>query len=370
MREIKVRLLIGNLPLYSELAEAPPKGVCYIGRISKSVNYYSKSAFKKRKLALLLVKFFKIPRVTYVTTSADVIHSNRGICVLNRRPWVIDVDHVAAFVGFDHKEWRKEWFRRIVKHFLVSNYCKKIMPWSIAAAKSLLNSFPNVPEIANKLEIVYPAVAPFKEKVKKEKTTTLLYVASLFKEKGGVEVLKAFDILRKKYDIKLVVKADVPDEIKEKFNLKEIQYYPYKSEILPRYELLKHFFAKSDIFIYPTYCDIFGLCLLDALSVGLPIVSTNVFAIPEIVEDGKNGFLINSPIIWHDDKYFWSPRGGSEKDRKLIVNQLVEKTSLLIEDSSLRRKMGRYGRKLVEKGKFSIKERNKKLKRIYEEAIS
>jgi hypothetical protein len=31
--------------------------------------------------------------------------------------------------------------------------------------------------------------------------------------------------------------------------------------------------------------------------------------------------------------------------------------------------MGRYGRMLVEKGKFSIKERNKKLKEIYEEAI-
>jgi hypothetical protein len=31
--------------------------------------------------------------------------------------------------------------------------------------------------------------------------------------------------------------------------------------------------------------------------------------------------------------------------------------------------MGRYGRMLVEKGKFSIKERNKKLRRIYEETI-
>jgi len=31
--------------------------------------------------------------------------------------------------------------------------------------------------------------------------------------------------------------------------------------------------------------------------------------------------------------------------------------------------MGKYNRQLIEKGKFSIKERNKKLRRIYEEAL-
>jgi len=54
---------------------------------------------------------------------------------------------------------------------------------------------------------------------------------------------------------------------------------------------------------------------------------------------------------------------------KEVINQLVEKISLLIEDSSLRKRMGRYGRRLVEKGKFSIKERNKKLLKIYQESL-
>jgi glycosyltransferase involved in cell wall biosynthesis len=369
MHEIIVHLLVGNLPLYSELVKTPPKGVRYVNRINKEITpYYSKSTLIKRKLALLATKFLRMPRMTYVMTSADIIHSNRGICILNRKSWVIDIDHASAFVGFDHQKWKDNWYRRIVKHFLISNYCKKIMPWSIAAMKSLLNSFPNITEIANKLEVVYPAVAPFKEKVKKEKTITLLYVASLFEDKGGLEVLKAFDILRKRYDVRLIVKADVPNYLKEKFNFKEIQYYPYKSEILPRHKLLKYFFAKSDIFVYPTYFDIFGLCLLDALAVGLPIVTTDVFAVLEIVEDGKNGFLIHSPLRWHDDRYLFNPHGDSKKNREFIVRQLVEKLSLLIESSSLRRKMGRYSRMLVEGGKFSIRKRNEKLRRIYEEA--
>ena len=41
----------------------------------------------------------------------------------------------------------------------------------------------------------------------------------------------------------------------------------------------------------------------------------------------------------------------------------------MIEDSSLRKKMSKASRKLVESGKFSIKYRNKKLKNIYNESL-
>ena len=61
------------------------------------------------------------------------------------------------------------------------------------------------------------------------------------------------------------------------------------------------------------------------------------------------------------------------RDRKKvhpeIVKQLVEKLSILIENKKLREKMGKEGRKMIEEGKLSIKERNKKLKKIYEEAL-
>jgi glycosyltransferase involved in cell wall biosynthesis len=58
-----------------------------------------------------------------------------------------------------------------------------------------------------------------------------------------------------------------------------------------------------------------------------------------------------------------------DQEGEKLIDEIVDKVSLLIENSSLRKRMGRYGRKLVERGKFSIKERNKKLKRIYEKAI-
>lgn len=49
--------------------------------------------------------------------------------------------------------------------------------------------------------------------------------------------------------------------------------------------------AALDVFIYPSRHEGLGSILLDAMEFGLPIIATNVGGIPEIVEDGLNGFL-------------------------------------------------------------------------------
>jgi len=51
--------------------------------------------------------------------------------------------------------------------------------------------------------------------------------------------------------------------------------------------------------VYPGYSDSFGFAFLEAMAFGLPIVTVDGFARREIVEDGKNGFVIERPeIAW------------------------------------------------------------------------
>jgi glycosyltransferase involved in cell wall biosynthesis len=51
-------------------------------------------------------------------------------------------------------------------------------------------------------------------------------------------------------------------------------------------------YAASDVFVLPTKTDPFGLVFIEAMAAGLPVVGTNVNAVPEIVEDGVTGLLV------------------------------------------------------------------------------
>lgn len=53
-----------------------------------------------------------------------------------------------------------------------------------------------------------------------------------------------------------------------------------------------------------------------------------------------------------------------------VVEEIVQKASILIKNKELRRRMGISGRREIEVGKFSIEKRNEKLKRIFDEALA
>jgi glycosyltransferase involved in cell wall biosynthesis len=118
---------------------------------------------------------------------------------------------------------------------------------------------------------------------------------------------------------------------------------------------------------------------LEAMSFELPIVTTDLYANPEIVQDGVTGLLVEPPI---GVPYHWerslvsmgSPLHGQFMEAIRIpdpafVARLAERLSLLIENVGLRREMGRRARHEVEEGKHSVRHRNKALKAIFDQAV-
>jgi len=74
----------------------------------------------------------------------------------------------------------------------------------------------------------------------------------------------------------------------------------------------------------------------------IPVVSTNISGIPELIENGKEGFLVE-------------PEN---------VEQLANALKILLQDEDMRRKMGKRGRKKIEE-KFNIHKEVEKLLRIW-----
>ena len=107
------------------------------------------------------------------------------------------------------------------------------------------------------------------------------------------------------------------------------------------------FLQQAELFVHPTYNDCFPLVLLEAMQYGLPIVSTTEGAIPGIVTDGENGFLV-------------SPKDSTA---------LAEKLETLILQPELREKMGAAGRMKYEQ-EYTLERFEKRITEIIEEVGS
>jgi len=300
METIRVKPIFGGHQIYQEIVNYPPKGVEYVG-VSKETTggKYYESKKMKEKLGWFLQKF-KLPRMIYVKPgNYDIIHSSRGIIPLNRKPWVIDMEHVHSFFGLNPDLIKNKFWKRFVEKKLASENCKAILCHCEATRQAFFH-YLDCSKFKDKIKVLYPSSHITKISKKPHKKIRLLSILSLFEQKGGPQILEAFSRLEEHYDnIELWIKADVPEMLKKKYNSKNIKYFGYHGEIVPREYLLKKFHAQCDIFLYPTLCDSFGYSLIDALVTGLPIVSTNMFAAPEVVEGGKTGLLlIFLVIIW------------------------------------------------------------------------
>lgn len=85
-------------------------------------------------------------------------------------------------------------------------------------------------------------------------------------------------------------------------------------------------FKKCDIFVFPTHDEAFPLVILEAMSAGLPIVSSDEGSISEMVIDGLNGFIVD-------------PKN---------IDMLTNRVQQLILYPKLRKKMGNAGRDIYE----------------------
>lgn len=307
-------------------------------------------------------------------TDFGLVYASQQL-VFDRTPWVVDFEYANALVNYGDIRL----CRRFVRKALSSTSCRRILPWSDWAERTLYRSM-NCAAFKEKIERVHFAVSPKTfVRSRNDDKIRFLFVGSTnrfnflnFEWKGGYEVVDAFLELSKKYDrLELVMRSWVPPEIQEKCaNRPDIKVLSTRL----CEDALARLYASSDVFLFPTHLNL-GMAILEAMSFELPVIAVSLYDIPEAVQDTKTGILLKPPpnvpyYTWNGapNHYDLELLRGIRRSRAWIVSQIVGRASLLIEDSSLRKRLGREARQSIEQGEFSIRKRNEKLKRIFDEA--
>lgn len=361
MEKIKVYLkrpwIFGDSPYYDYLTKNVSKRIRYVNvgekgqGIVKDIKKFKLLNKAKRAVKLTIRNFFPwLPNAHFTKKGDyDLIHCAHCLS-LNKKPWVMDIEYVnQVWAGGIPKKQKN-----LILKLLQNKHCKKILAWTNWTKSSIIKYFP---EIEKKIEVVYPALPAQKVEKRKSKKINLLFVSRRFYFKGGLHALEVMDKVTKKHkNVEALIISDIPKKILEKYSQNQKLKF---LKFTPKEKLFSEIYPETDILIYPSYTDTFGFIILEALSFGIPVVTVGGQSRNDLIHDGKTGFAIKEPLKWNMQDL------ENTETLKKTIKQIKEKTESLIKNKKLREKMSKNAIKEFRDGKFSIKERNKKLEEIY-----
>lgn len=124
-----------------------------------------------------------------------------------------------------------------------------------------------------------------------EDERVIIHVSNFRKIKNLPDIVESFMKIRAAMPAKLLLVGDGP----EKHRIMEmVKASPYKKDVLflGKQENIAELFAISDLKLLLSEKESFGLVLLEAMACGVPGIGTNIGGIPEVIEHGKDGYIV------------------------------------------------------------------------------
>ncbi len=133
----------------------------------------------------------------------------------------------------------------------------------------------------------------FRKMIATQGEKLLLHTSNFRKVKRIGDVLKTFARVREKIPSKLLMIGDGPERGPAEAMCREMNLCD-DIVFLGSQNAVEEIYSIGDLFIIPSGSESFGLSALEAMSCGVPVISSNAGGLPEVVIDGETGFT--SPI--------------------------------------------------------------------------
>jgi glycosyltransferase involved in cell wall biosynthesis len=219
----------------------------------------------------------------------------------------------------------RERIHDLIWNFL-ENWELKRIPWIIVVSPHLVGELQRMG--ARNIAVISNGIDPTWFELPNENIDgRILFTGRIVPIKGIENLIRALKIVvERKHNVELHIVGNAQDlgyleRLKKEARELGVDYLITYTGGLYGNDLLREY-AECSIFVLPSLYESSPIVLLEAMAVGKPIIATNVGGIPFLVEDGSNGFLVESGNVDH----------------------LAEKILNLVQDDRLREKMGNRGR--------------------------
>lgn len=172
---------------------------------------------------------------------------------------------------------------------------------------------------------------------RKDNKVRLLFVGNLIKRKGADLLPKIMGKIGENYELFYTSGL--------RTNRKFTQRNMHPLGKLDETRLVEEY-NKCDIFLFPTRLEGFGLAVAEAMACGKPVITTNCSSMPELIINGRGGFLCQSDNV-----------GG-----------FAGKIAFLARHIELRKKMGKFNRKRILEN-FTLETMGKKYDDLYKKLV-
>jgi len=172
-----------------------------------------------------------------------------------------------------------------VKRSIISNY-------KVPSSRIAVTHYGVYPE---DYECTENEILEVKKKFGLMNESVILFVGGLGTRKGLPVLLQAFKLISKRQKKKsklLLVGSGEQEPIRKLADSLGIGARVVLTGFVSG-AMLKRLYNACDVFVLPSFLEGFGLTLLEAMAAGKPIVASNAGGIPEVVEDGVHGKLVN-----------------------------------------------------------------------------
>jgi len=323
---------------------------------------------KQKNLLVHPIRCVPLPRLTlgeYMSYSLncarhvrqydlDLIHGHSmysfGYALIKKLPYV------ATLHGTQYNEFKNSLLYGASPNHIITDFSSMIMERYSGkkADKIIVVSNENRQDVIAQYGIAEEKIATIPNGVNvsrfqpsKCESKTIIFVGRLHERKGIDKLLSSFsNVIKKDSEAKLRIVGSGEDEARLKKIAKQLNLTSKNLKFLgfvPEKEL-PDLYSSSSIFALPSYYEGFGIVLIEAMSAGLPLVSVRTGGATEVIEEGKNGYLVD-------------------------YETMHETLSTLIGDKKLRVRMGQESRKKVER-EYDWKKIADDVIEVYEEVLN